>query len=86
MSTQQKLINKLKSLPTDLTFSEVRTLLKSFGYVEFDKGSTSGSRVLFIRKSDGRKIMLHKPHPQKELKKYAVQYLLKYLIDNGDIK
>lgn len=41
-------------------------------YLEFtksNKGKTSGSRVMFTSEEHGS-ILLHKPHPQKELKAY----------------
>lgn len=52
MGTKEKLIDRLKALPTDFTFEEV----------------------------------LHRPHPQKELKRYAVKQVLEELVKNGDIE
>lgn len=43
-----------------------------------NKGKTSGSRVIFESESHGC-IMLHKPHPQKELKAYQIKQLIEYL-------
>lgn len=40
---------------------------------------------MFFRKSDGAIIMLHKPHPNKELKKYAKRNLVQNLHDRGDL-
>lgn len=85
MSTKDKLVERLKSVPTDFTYEEAASLAVKFGYVELQKGKTSGSRVVFFRIADGRKIMLHKPHPQNVLKKYAVMDLLKHFEENGDI-
>ena len=55
-----KLIKRLKSVPADFTFSELETLLGWLNYKRHNKGSTSGSRVLFYRESDNSKISLHK--------------------------
>lgn len=85
MGTKEKLIERLKALPTDFTFEEVERLLNLFGYVKTEKGKTSGSRVLFY-KSGKSQILLHRPHPQKELKRYAVKQVLEELVKNGDIE
>ena len=63
MGRLEKAKERLKTIPKDYTYSEVRTLLRHIGFEEFNKGKTSGSRVKFYRKKDGLIIMLHKPHP-----------------------
>ena len=85
MGTKEKLIERLKRLPSDFTFDEAERLLTLFGYVKSNKGKTSGSRVLFW-KSGRIPVFLHRPHPQKELKEYAVKQLLSELIRNGEIE
>ena len=85
MGTKEKLIERLKRLPADFTFDEAARLLHLFGYDRFDKGKTSGSRVLFLKRGK-YPVFLHRPHPQKEMKKYAVKQLLEELKGNGDIK
>lgn len=78
MGQKEKLIKKLKSKPKDMTFEEVETLLKYLSYYRSDKGKTSGSRVIFVR--DGHApILLHKPHPRKELLGYQIKQLLEVL-------
>ncbi len=78
MGQKEKLIKKLKSKPKDMTFEEVETLLKYLSYYRSDKGKTSGSRVIFV--SDGHApILLHKPHPRKELLGYQIKQLLEIL-------
>ena len=84
MGTKEKLIERLKGLPNDFTFDEAARLLHLFGYTKSNKGKTSGSRVLFM-KAGRIPVFLHRPHPQKELKEYAVKQLLSELINNGDI-
>ncbi|MDO5445831.1 MAG: type II toxin-antitoxin system HicA family toxin [Eubacteriales bacterium] len=82
MSQKDKLIEKLKTLPRDFTFDEAETLLKYLEYIRSNKGKTSGSRVMFYR--DGfPPILLHRPHPQKELKPYQVRQLLEMLEQEG---
>jgi len=85
METKEKLIGRLISLPKDFTFDEAERLLNLFGYVKSNKGKTSGSRVLFY-KSGKIPVFLHRPHPTKALKGYAVKQLLSELIENGDIE
>jgi hypothetical protein len=77
MSKKDKLIKRLKSLPTDFTFEEMQTLLKYLEFKESNKGKTSGSRVLFMR--GATPIMIHKPHPQNEFKEYTLKQVLEIL-------
>ncbi len=86
MGKKEKEIERLKQLPSDYTFSEARALARQLGYEERNKGKTSGSRVLFFRERDQRKIMLHKPHPGDVMKKYAVRDLLEAFKGNGDFE
>ena len=82
MGQKEKLIRRLKEKPRDFTFEEAETLLRYLGYLRSDKGRTSGSRVLFYR--DGYPpILLHKPHPRKELLAYQVKQLIETLSQEG---
>ena len=74
---------RLKASPHDYTYDEAKHLLSSLGYKEYNKGKTSGSRVIFIREDD--KIMLHKPHPENEMKHYAVRQLKEHLEAIGEL-
>lgn len=82
MSQKEKLIEKLKTLPNDFTFSDAETLLRYLEYMRLNKGKTSGSRVMFYREGFPP-ILLHRPHPQKELKQYQVRQLLEMLEQEG---
>lgn len=82
MGQKDKLIKRLKSKPKDFTFDDAATLLKYFDFKISDKGKTSGSRVMFVSEQYGN-IMLHKPHPQKELKAYQIKQLVEYLEQEG---
>ena len=77
MGTKEKLIKRLKSNPKDFTFSDMKAALESLGFKMSAKGKTSGSRVKF-QKND-IPIILHKPHPRKELLEYQVRQVLEIL-------
>lgn len=85
MSKLEKAKHRLLSIPRDYTFSEAKTLLLQLGFIEDNKGKTSGSRVKFFRESDKRVILLHKPHPQDTMKRYAVKQLVGFLKDLGEL-
>lgn len=78
MGQKDKLIQRLKQKPKDFTFYEVETLLGYLDFTRLDKGKTSGSRVMFTNDEHGN-ILLHKPHPQKELKGYQIKQLIEFL-------
>ena len=50
MTKIDKLIERLLSIPKDLTYTELSKILNYFGYIETTKGKTSGSRVMFMHK------------------------------------
>ena len=77
MSKKEKLLQKLKSNPKDFTFDEMQNLLESFGFQRYEKGKTSGSRVKFIK--GNTPIILHKPHPRKELLNYQIKQIIEIL-------
>jgi len=79
LSKKEKLKQRLKSRPKDFTYDEMTTLLKSLGYLECNKGKTSGSRVSFINSELQHLICLHKPHPSKILKSYQIDFILEEL-------
>ena len=82
MSKHQKLIEKLLRMPGNFTYDEMVTLLKGFGYVEEERGKSSGSAVMFYNKKLDDKIMFHKPHPEKEIKKYLIKMIIEKLKNN----
>lgn len=85
MGQKEKRIKRLKETPKDYTYDEAKALLGCLDFDEFSKGSTSGSRVMFFRKSDKMKILLHKPHgPNMDVA--AVKEILMLLMESGDIK
>lgn len=80
MSRKEKLLKRLLSRPADFTYDEAKTLLNGFGYVEDNKGKTSGSRVSFFNEKTGRKFGLHKPHPKNTLNPYQIDDIIAELI------
>ena len=83
MGQKEKLIEKLKSNPKDFTFDNAESLLSFFTYYRKNKGKTSGSRVMFVSDQYQTKILLHKPHPRKELLEYQVKQLIEALEQEG---
>ena len=83
MGKKEKLIKKLTSNPKDFTFDDAETLLRYFSFERSDKGRTSGSRVKFTSDKYQVKILLHKPHPRKELLEYQIKQLVKQLKQEG---
>jgi len=77
MGIREKLIERLKSNPKDFTFHEMKNALESLGFEMSNKGKTSGSRVKFLK--DETAIILHKPHPRKELLEYQIKQVLEIL-------
>ena len=82
MGQREKLIERLKSRPKDFTFDEVETLLRFLSYQRINKGRTSGSRVMFVS-DEHPPILLHKPHPRKELLAYQIKQLIEMLEQEG---
>jgi hypothetical protein len=85
MSRHEKLIVRLLSRSRNFTYTELRTLLGSLGYVETTKGKTSGSRVAFVNSSSLHIIRLHKPHPWNQLKLYQIDFIIEELKNRGVI-
>lgn len=85
MSKLEKAKQRILLRPKDYTYTEARYLLSQIGFEEYQKGKTSGSRVKFYRETDGRMILLHKPHPSDVMKLGAVKQLVDYLVQLGEL-
>ncbi|MBQ7434962.1 MAG: type II toxin-antitoxin system HicA family toxin [Oscillospiraceae bacterium] len=83
MGQKEKLIAKLKTNPKTFSFDDAELLLGYFTYYRSNKGKTSGSRVMFTSDRYRSKILLHKPHPRKELLEYQVKQLIELLEQEG---
>ena len=80
MSKIEKLLLKFRSNLKDLTWEELKKILKHFGFDEvLKKGKTGGSRVKFKDVQD-RIINLHKPHPTPIVKQYVIKQIIQKLI------
>ena len=77
MSTKEKLIKRLKNNPKDFTYAELKSALESLGFIQSNKGKTSGSCIGFQK--GNIHIILHKPHPKKELPEYQIKKILRKL-------
>lgn len=79
---KEKILLQMRNNPRNVTFDDMATLVRSLGFTVSNKGKTSGSRIMFVSEEHGS-VLLHKPHPQKELKEYQVKQILKYLEEEG---
>lgn len=77
----RKILNKLLTKPTlkNIKFSDIDSLLVTIG---LKRSEGSGSRVEF-RFNDDLFIVLHKPHPNNEVKTYVIKQLQDFLQDIG---
>jgi hypothetical protein len=82
MSKKDKVMKRFLSRPQDFTWQELITMLAGFGYAQQSAGKTSGSRVRFSHKSLPP-IILHKPHPAKNLKRYQIDQIIELLEHEG---
>ena len=73
MGQKEKLIERLKSKPKTFTFDDAESLLRYFAY---------GSRIMFVSE-EHPPIMMHRPHPRKELLEYQVKQLIQVLEQEG---
>ena len=83
MSVKDKMIKRLMSNQSNFSFDEMQTLLGSLGFKLSTKGKTSGSRVKFNK--GNIPIILHKPHPRKELAEYQIKQILEILEKENQI-
>lgn len=87
MSKIDTLLDKLckRPTPSDFRFSDLRKVMAYFGYLESNKGATSGSRVKFYNPDTKAILLLHKPHPGDEMPKAAVDSVVNFLKEHGHI-
>lgn len=72
MSQREKLLDRFLSKPKDFTYDEVKKLLSGYGYTE---KQGSGARVVFRNAELQSSIKLHKPHPDKIIKRYVLSLI-----------
>ena len=87
MSKVDALIKKLcqKPTPADFRYSDLRKIMKYFGYEESNKGATSGSRVRFYNPTTGAMVSLHKPHPGDQMVKGSVESVVQFLKEHDHL-
>ena len=74
----EKLIARFLSFPYDFHYDEIIILLKHFGFEKVKSGKTSGSRIKF-KNTDGRSVVLHRPHPSGIMKQYQMKQIKELL-------
>lgn len=79
MSKKAKLVNRLLSHPKDFSYGELKSLLNGLGYIESNKGKTSGSAVAFVNRENSHIIRLRRPHPKNILKAYQIDMVIEEL-------
>ncbi len=82
MSRHEKLREKLLRLPRNFTYDELVTLLGGYGYISAERRRASGSAVMFFNVKLNDKIMFHRPHPEKEMKRYILELIIEKLKKN----
>ena len=80
---QKKTLSRIQDKPTnaDITWDEVQSFFKAIGAM-IREGEGSRVQIIFNKQV----LRLHKPHPQKELRKYAVEAIRDFLINIEVIK
>ena len=79
MSKEEKLKQRLLSIPSNFTINELSTLLVRLGFRVSNKGATSGSRIAFVNDETKDIIRIHKPYPRKEIGKTALKDIINQL-------
>jgi predicted RNA binding protein YcfA (HicA-like mRNA interferase family) len=79
MSQIDKLRARICARPRDFTWDELVKLLGAYGFEEFIKGKTAGSRRQFFNPTTQIAISLHKPHPGNILKEYQLKEIIALL-------
>ena len=80
MGRQEKLLAKLDSARRVFPWSDLLVLLSQLGY---EKQEMEGSRVRFYHNGRNALLLLHKPHPGKELSGGALKAVRAHLKDEG---
>ena len=73
MAKIDKALKKIKSKPTDFTWSELAKIMTHFGYQLLEG---SGSRVKFYHKEKDSLLNIHKPHNPKTLRPYQIEAVI----------
>jgi len=77
---QQKILDRVFQIPTrsDIEWKDIQSLLTA---CDADISRGRGSRIRIVLSN--QILNIHKPHPQKELKKYTVELVRDFLVNVG---
>jgi len=74
-----KIYEKIISGPIKpVKWQDIEALFEALGATQ--RKSDGSSRTFYI---NGRPLTIHKPHPENEIKKYAVKHIRDYLLKNN---
>ncbi|MCB5194719.1 type II toxin-antitoxin system HicA family toxin [Deefgea salmonis] len=82
MSKAGKLLQRLKSLPRDFTWDDLKSVMSQHG---FELHTGAGSARKFIYKKTNYPFAIHEPHPGSIMKPYALKAAVSALKDVGEI-
>ncbi|HSH86866.1 MAG TPA: type II toxin-antitoxin system HicA family toxin [Methylophilus sp.] len=84
MSKADKILERLcrVPVPSDIRWSEIETLMHSFGYIT---QNGKGSKRKFINVDKKHIVDCHEPHPQPVCKQYLVEKIKAHLTTVGII-
>ncbi len=80
MSKKEKLLLHLSNARKVFAWNELVSLLIMLGY---EKKEMAGSRVRFYNKENDALLLLHKPHPENEIKGGALKSVKEHLKNEG---
>ena len=78
MTKKKKIASRFDPTSTTIPFADVRSFLEAKGFVMYEKGSTSGSRIAFKKPGTSQKISFHKPH-NNEVKRSTLKAIQEQL-------
>lgn len=80
MNKIEKLLEKLKNAKNTFPYKELVALLNK---LEYEKCEMAGSRVRFFNAKTAHLILLHRPHPENEIKAGALKAIKQALKQEG---
>jgi hypothetical protein len=85
MPKHDKTLSKITSQPTpsNVKWSDLKSLLESLGYKQLKTGKTGGSRRKFFNEAKNALIICHEPHPSSIVNKGCVADVAQHLKEHG---
>lgn len=80
MGKNEKLLEKLSNAKNTFPYRDLVVLLNQLGY---EKQEMVGSRVRFFNANNSHIILLHRPHPENEIKGGALKAVKQILKQEG---